>query len=107
MTFRVALVTAALITVSGAAHAQTFQTQAVVAQPAVERVVVRIDGKSMPALRSELAQAAEAVCRSERTVLDGPDVTCVDATYASALRQARLARAAAGRAPALTEVASR
>ena len=102
MNFRVALAAVALITASGPAHAQTLRPQ-----PLVDRVVVHIDGKPMPAVRAELARAAEAVCRSEPSSLDGVDVDCVDATYLAALRQVKLTRAAAGEGPALTRVASR
>lgn len=102
MNFRVALAAVALITASGAAHAQTLEPQ-----PLVDRVVVQIDGKPMPVVRAELARAAEAVCRSDASSLDGRDIDCVDATYLAALRQAKLTRAAAAVAPSPTRVASR
>ena len=102
MTFRVALTALALITASGAAQAQTVQSQ-----PAMDRVVVRLDGKPMPAVRAELARAAEAVCRSDAPFFDGRDVECVNATYAVALHQVKLARMSKSAAPDLTQVASR
>lgn len=102
MTFRVALAVAVLVAVSGVAHAQSLQ-----AQPVVDRVVVHIDGKPLTSVRAELARAAEAVCRSRDVFIDGRDVTCVDSTYAAALRQAKSAFAAGAGAPALTQVATR
>ena len=101
MTFRVALAALAVITASGAAHAQTVQ-----AQPALDRVVVQIKDKPMPAVRAELAQAAEAVCRAA-SFTDERDVTCVDDTYAVALHKAKLARLSKAGSQDLTRVASR
>lgn len=99
MTFRVALAAAALLTFAGAAQAQP--------QPTVDHVVVHFDGKPMPAVRSELWSAAEAVCRSDEPFASQPSSQCVSATYGAALRQVLKARAAASATPKLTTVASR
>ena len=101
MTFRVALAAVAVFTVSGAAHAQTLRSET-----GVDRVVVNIDGKPMPAIRTELAQAAEAVCRSDQPFETGRDQVCVVATYQAALRRVKLARAVRI-APPPTQIASR
>ncbi len=101
MTFHVALAAAVLLTASGAAHAQTSRSETL-----VDRVVVDIDGKPMPAIRAELARAAEAVCRTDPRFMNGRDEVCVSATYNAALHRAKLARTARS-APALTQVASR
>ena len=102
MTFRVALFAAAFVTVSGAAQAQTLQSRTL-----IDRVVVDIHGKPMPVVRTELARAAEAVCRSNSLFSAEHDAVCVDATYVWALRRAKLARAARAGTPDGTQVASR
>lgn len=101
MTFRIALAALAVITASGAAQAQPLQPRL------VDRVVVDIGRRPMPAVRADLARASEAVCRTADTLMTGRDDTCVSATYARALVQAKLVRSAAAGTPTPTRVASR
>lgn len=102
MIFRTTLTVAALM-MSGTAYAQT-----PVSQPANDRVIVTIAGKSPTTIRHELLRASEAVCRFDTPLGAATDEGCVAATYQVALRRAKLGRTATSAAAvAATRVASR